>query len=55
LTDDYDLGFWNFPPNDSRGIKPAHARHGDVHEHDIRLKGFGFLNSIEPIRSFPAD
>ena len=38
LADDYDFRFGKFLSDDPRRLESVHARHGDIHQHDVRRR-----------------
>ncbi len=55
LADDDDISFRDVVPDNARRLDAIHARHGDVHQNQIRPKRTSLLDSLQAIDSLTAD
>ena len=55
LSDDHNLGGGKLAPQNTRCLEAVHARHVDIHQHDVRMKKLCLLNGFDAIAGFAAD
>src|SRR3954466_14067902 len=55
LADDDDISFREVVPDNARRLDAIHARHGDVHQNQIRAKRTSLLDSLQAVDSLTAD